>query len=190
MAYNYMNNFSLVKKCIEKTRGMNLPGALGKLDKLDEEQLGLFLFGIERTMTLLYPLRFFPCYGNPLSRAQFNLLYCAANYDKESITAESAAYLLSTDVQKVLETAQELSQKRMVEKIKLKRGDDPKKAEIKIAPYTRKTVEDVVGLVFNIMNSAVKDFTDEELAEYIRLQNKFLKGFSDEEIFLIVNRAL
>lgn len=90
----------------------------------------------------------------------------------------------------MLNTARELHEKGLVEKITLKRKDDPKKTKIIPTPYGIKVIAGSVCTIYEIMNSAVKDFSDEELSEYIRLQNKFLDNFSKEETFLRINRAL
>lgn len=194
MSYN-MSEFPLIRSHIQEKSGKYPAGAVGKLDKLDKEQLAMFLTGLRQIMRFL-PNSFTPCI--PISKAQHDLLLCAANYTandpdpdrEEYISAEWAAWHLGTDVETVFSIANELNQKGLVEKITLKRGDDPKKAAIIPAPYGIKVITGTVCTVYEIMNSAVKDFSDEELSEYISLQNKFLDNFSKEETFMRINRAI
>lgn len=190
MSHN-MNEFPLIRSHIQEKNGKYPAGAIGKLDKLDEEQLAVFLSGLRRIMRFL-PNSFTPCV--PISKTQHDLLLYAVNNadtnQEKYISAEWAAHDLRTNVETVLNIANELNKKGLAEKIILKRKDDPKKAKIVPTPYGIKVITGTVCVIYEIMNSAVKDFSDEELAEYIRLQNKFLDNFSKEETFLRINRAL
>lgn len=190
MSYN-MNDFPLIKSHIQEKSGKYPAGALGKLDTLDEEQLAVFLAGLRQIIRFL-PNSFTP--SVPISKAQHDLLlYAANNADsnrEKYISAEWAAHDLRTNVETVLNTAHKLHEKGLVKEITLKRSDNPKKAEIIPTPYGMQIIKGTVGTIYEIMNSAVNDFSDEELSEYIRLQNKFLDNFSKEEAFLRINRAI
>lgn len=190
MSYT-MDSFPLIRSYVQEKRSKYPAGALKKLDMLDGEQLAGFLAGLRQIIRFL-PNSFTP--SVPISKVQHDLLLYAANNADSSlekyISAEWAAHDLRTNVETVLNTARELHEKGLVKKITHKRGEDPKKAEIIPTLYGMDIIKGTVGTIYEIMNSAVNDFSDDELAEYIRLQNKFLYNFSKEEAFLRINKAL
>ena len=149
-----MNDFPLIKSHIQEKSGKYPAGGLGRLDKLGEEQLAVFLASLRQIMRFL-PNSFTPCI--PISKAQHDLLLCAANYfasnPEKCISAEWAAHDLRTDVETVLGIARELHKKGLVKEINIKRGDDPKKAEIIPTPYGMQIIKGTVGTIYEIMNS-------------------------------------
>lgn len=102
MSYN-MNDFPLIRSHIQEKSGKYPTGTPKKLDKLGKEQLAVFLAGLRQIMRFL-PNSFTPCI--PISKAQHDLLLCAANYfasnPEKCISAEWAAHNLRTDVETVL----------------------------------------------------------------------------------------
>lgn len=99
MSYN-LNEFPLIRSHIQEKSGEypdGTPKKTDKLDKLGEDQLAMFLSGLRRIMRFL-PNSFTPCV--PISKAQHNLLLCAANYTAKNISRQNGQHGISEQMLK------------------------------------------------------------------------------------------
>lgn len=142
-------------------------------DRLSGERLGYFLDNLQRLMGLDPLARS----GSELSNSEFMLLYAAKDFfseNGENICVAPAAKRLDVSAPAISRTLKSLSEKGYVKRVS--DSADRRSVRIEVTESGEWELSRILKYIFSMLDDAMREFSDEELAQMIELHGRFVNA--------------
>ena len=142
-------------------------------DRLPGERLEKFLGNLQRLMGLDPIARS----GSELSNSEVMLLYAAMDFfseNGENICVAPAAKRLGVSAPAISRTLRSLSEKGYVKRVS--DSADRRSVRITVTETGERELSRVLKFIFSMLDNAMKEFSDEELAQMIELHGRFVNA--------------
>ena len=140
-------------------------------ERLTKDSYENFLGNLQRLMSLDPIARS----GSELSNSEIMLLYAAMDFrgeNGENICAAPAAKRLGVSAPAISRTLRGLSKKGYVKRVS--DSADRRNVRIEVTESGERELSRVLKYVFSVLDNAMKEFSDEELAQMVELHGRFV----------------